>query len=77
MIEEQYQRALEVLSKNKESYEKLAERLLEKEVIFSEDLENIFGKRMWGKPEMVENQKNESIAELQEKPEGTNESKQQ
>ncbi len=73
MIEEQYQRALEVLSKNKESYEKLAERLLEKEVIFSEDLENIFGKRKWGKPEMVENQKNESIAELQEKTEVANE----
>jgi cell division protease FtsH len=73
MIEEQYQRALEVLSKSKDSYEKLAERLLEKEVIFSEDLENIFGKRPWGKPEMVEEPKKESTEELQEKNEVANE----
>jgi len=70
MIEAQYQRALEVLGQYKESYEKLAERLLEKEVIFSEDLEGIFGKRKWGKPEMVVNEnKDETIAELTEKTE--------
>jgi cell division protease FtsH len=73
MIEEQYVRAIEVLSKNKNQYEQLAERLLEKEVIFSEDLENIFGKRMWSKPEMVEEQKKESPAEIQGKTETVNE----
>lgn len=66
MIEAQYQRALEVLSLNKASYENLAERLLEKEVIFSEDLENIFGKRRWGKPEMVSGHKDEVTAEIPE-----------
>ena len=53
MIEDQYQRALQVLNEHKEGHKQLAERLLEKEVIFSEDLENIFGKRQWEKPELV------------------------
>ncbi|HNX54867.1 MAG TPA: ATP-dependent zinc metalloprotease FtsH [Prolixibacteraceae bacterium] len=64
MIEAQYERALSVLKENQEGYEKLSERLLEKEVIFSEDLENIFGKRKWGKPEMVAEAKSEPAAEL-------------
>jgi cell division protease FtsH len=62
LIETQYVRALEVLNANKEGHEKLAELLLEKEVIFSEDLENVFGKRKWGKPLMVTDAKKE-IAE--------------
>ena len=45
IIEAQYQRAIEVLSKHKDKLTTLAERLLEKEVIFKEDLEKIFGKR--------------------------------
>lgn len=45
IIEESYQRALEVLKKNMKGLRELAELLLEKEVIFSEDLERIFGKR--------------------------------
>ncbi len=45
LIEEQYQRAKDLLSKNKKKLIKLAERLLEKEVIFKEDLEEILGKR--------------------------------
>ncbi len=45
MIESAYKRAREILEENKEKLIKLAERLLEKEVIFREDLENIFGKR--------------------------------
>ncbi|HKK68059.1 MAG TPA: hypothetical protein VJ946_07590, partial [Bacteroidales bacterium] len=45
IVEEQYARAVEVLKNNKEGLSKLAERLLEEEVIFSEDLEKIFGKR--------------------------------
>lgn len=49
MIEEQYQRALEILSENKEKLTLLAEKLLEKEVIFKEDLEDIFGLRPWDK----------------------------
>ena len=45
LIEEQYQRAKNLLEKNKDKLVKLAERLLEKEVIFKEDLEEILGKR--------------------------------
>ena len=52
LLEEQYDRALKVLRDNKEGLEKLAELLLEKEVIFSEDVENIFGKRMFKEEEM-------------------------
>jgi AFG3 family protein len=45
MIESQYQRAIEILSENKEKLTVLAELLLEKEVIFKDDLTKIFGKR--------------------------------
>ncbi len=45
IIEEQYTRAITVLEENKDKLIALAERLLEKEVIFKEDLEKIFGKR--------------------------------
>ncbi|NHF60762.1 ATP-dependent zinc metalloprotease FtsH [Flavobacteriaceae bacterium TP-CH-4] len=45
LIEEQYARAIDVLQANKDKLITLAERLLEKEVIFKEDLEKIFGKR--------------------------------
>ncbi len=45
LIEEQYARAIDVLETNKDKLITLAERLLEKEVIFKEDLEKIFGKR--------------------------------
>ena len=45
MIELEYQRAIEILDKNKEKLTVLAELLLEKEVIFKDDLTKIFGKR--------------------------------
>ncbi len=57
IIETQYQRALDILKKNKEGLTKLADRLLEKEVIFSDDLEEIFGERPWKTPEEEEKQK--------------------
>ena len=47
MIESQYERALELLSANKEKLTELANKLLSQEVIFKEDLELIFGKREW------------------------------
>lgn len=47
MIEEQYARALQLLSENKDKLTQLAEKLLESEVIFKEDLVAIFGKRQW------------------------------
>jgi AFG3 family protein len=45
IIDESFERALDVLEKNMKGLTELAELLLEKEVIFSEDLERIFGKR--------------------------------
>jgi len=66
LIETQYIRALEVLNNNKESHKKLSELLLEKEVIFSEDLENIFGKRLWARPMLVSETKKEVTAESSE-----------
>ncbi len=47
MISEQYQRAKDLLLEHKEGHNKLAELLLEREVIFAEDVEKIFGKRPW------------------------------
>ena len=47
MINEQYERAKEVLTVQKEGHNRLARLLMEKEVIFAEDVENIFGKRPW------------------------------
>ncbi|MDA8685790.1 ATP-dependent zinc metalloprotease FtsH [Robiginitalea sp.] len=49
IVEEQYERAISVLDENKDKLIELAERLLEKEVIFKEDLEKIFGKRPFEK----------------------------
>jgi AFG3 family protein len=63
IIDQQYQRALATLRKNSEGHKKLAELLLEREVIFSEDLEHIFGKRPWEKPHLENNnQKPEDIS---------------
>lgn len=53
IIEKQYHRALQILEENKDKLEALAGKLLEKEVIFREDLEEIFGKRAWD-PELTE-----------------------
>ena len=59
IIEESYKKAKEVISANIEGLRKLAEQLLEKEVIFSEDLERIFGKRKGDHTkEQAEEQKN-------------------
>lgn len=55
IIDEQYQRALDILRKNSEGHKKLADLLLEREVIFSEDLEHIFGKRPWDKHKIENN----------------------
>ncbi|MCK9204016.1 MAG: ATP-dependent zinc metalloprotease FtsH [Bacteroidales bacterium] len=47
MVEEAYERAKKTIAENKDKVEKLATLLLEREVIFREDLEVIFGKRPW------------------------------
>ena len=50
IIDEAYKMARKVLTENSEGFTKLAELLLEKEVIFAEDLESIFGKRSGKQP---------------------------
>ena len=45
LIEQAYNKAVNLLTENKSKVDKLAQLLLDKEVIFSEDLEKIFGKR--------------------------------
>ena len=52
IIEKQYQRAIKLLEENKDKLAELAERLLEKEVIFKDDLQKIFGKRPFEKEEL-------------------------
>ena len=53
IIESQYQRALQILKDNAENHAKLSDLLLTREVIFSEDLEEIFGKRPWDKKHVI------------------------
>ena len=47
MVSEQYERAKAILSEHKEGHNRLANLLMEREVIFAEDVEEIFGKRPW------------------------------
>jgi cell division protease FtsH len=47
MIDEQYERAKNLLTQHAEGHAKLANLLLDREVIFSADLKEIFGKRQW------------------------------
>jgi cell division protease FtsH len=60
IIHEQYERAKHILKENTEGHNQLAKVLLEREVIYSEDVEQIFGKRAWIS-------RSEEILELQEK----------
>ena len=54
LIESQYQRAIQILKDNEPQLIQLAEKLLEKEVIFKEDLVAIFGERQWDTPVAAE-----------------------
>ena len=65
IINEQYDRAKRILSENKEGHSKLAQVLLDREVIYSEDVEHIFGKRAWIS-------RSQEILELQAKANGKN-----
>lgn len=51
IIEAEYDRAIDILSNNREKLDALANLLLDKEVIFKENVEEIFGKRPWDKEE--------------------------
>ena len=47
MIATQYERAKDLLRQHQEGHAQLAQLLIEREVIFAEDVEKIFGKRPW------------------------------
>jgi cell division protease FtsH len=53
IIEEQYKRAIKILTENKDKLTELANMLLDREVIFKDDMERIFGKRPWKKSKVV------------------------
>ncbi len=60
IIEQQYNRSISILRKNKDKLKVLAELLLEKEVIFKKDLEDIFGKRPFDEKVAIKTLKTDS-----------------
>lgn len=78
MIDRQYRRAKEILSKHKKEHNELAQILIDREVIYAEDVEHIFGKRQWASRseeimQMELNRQEKLKAESKEKPESENE----
>ena len=63
IIEAQYQRAIDLLEENKDKLTQLAEVLLEKEVIFKDNLQEIFGKRPFDKEEDIKESDKQSTVE--------------
>ncbi|MPM20063.1 ATP-dependent zinc metalloprotease FtsH 3 [bioreactor metagenome] len=55
-VDQSYETAKRILRENMEGFTRLAEWFLEKEVIFAEDLEKIFGKRLGSQPPTVTEQ---------------------
>ena len=51
IVEQAYQEAIHILTEHRDGLTQLANKLIDKEVIFGEDLETIFGKRPWGSKE--------------------------
>ena len=68
LIEECYVLAKKILAENREGLQKLADLLLEREVIFTEDLENLFGKRQAGARNPLDTVKPEDNNETAEAP---------
>ena len=74
MINQQYERAKHILTEKAEGHNSLAGILLEREIIYSDDLEKIFGKRLWisRSQEILENEKDSSAhIQLSPKPHGS------
>lgn len=63
LVESQYDRAIQILTEHKEQLTQLAEKLLSSEVIFKEDLEEIFGKRPWDREHVQEDLQKVEIPE--------------
>jgi len=73
IIEEQYQRAIKILTENKDKLTALAEELLKSEVIFKDNLVKIFGERIWdmNKDKTSEGKLEEAFKEAEEGPTST------
>ena len=63
MVNEQYDRAKQLLTEHKEGHNELAELLISREVIFAEDVERIFGKRPWISRSQEIIEENEALAQ--------------
>jgi cell division protease FtsH len=72
LIESQYQRAIQILTENKDKLTALANKLLTSEVIFKEDLEEIFGKRPWDVSEISHPSEPDASEEISESSDTTN-----
>ena len=72
MIDSQYARGKKILTDQSEGHHQLAQLLLEKEVIFAEDVEKIFGKRPWTSRSQEIMDSNTSIENNQEAGEDSN-----
>ena len=69
MISEQYARAKQLLKEHGEGHNQLAQLLIEREVIFAEDVERIFGKRPWtSRSEEIMAESSENTPKLEAKP---------
>ena len=67
IIEEQYQRAIKILEENKDKLTQLAEVLLEKEVIFKDNLEKIFGERPFAPKKEEEENREKKLSKEESK----------
>ncbi|MBR5603922.1 MAG: ATP-dependent zinc metalloprotease FtsH [Bacteroidales bacterium] len=63
LIESAYQEALRILNENVEGLKQLANKLIDKEVVFGDDLEMIFGKRPWVKEEIGFTKRNQQTTD--------------
>ena len=68
IIEKAYQEAIAILTEHRDGLTQLANKLIEEEVIFGEDLEHIFGKRPWDNSE-DEKLKNAALKAAEKEPE--------
>ena len=74
MVEEAYQRAKSIILASRDKLDELANVLFEREVIFREDVENIYGPREWDKKDENQNEnQNENENQNQNQNENQNE----
>jgi cell division protease FtsH len=72
IVEKAYKDAIAILTEHRDGLSQLANKLIEEEVIFGEDLERIFGKRPWGNSE-DEKLKNAALKAAEKEPENQTE----